>query len=390
MLGLISLLPLAFALAPPTAVVAANTHHSKIVDVKATAPGTKLIVNRPLTTTDVTEIVMAQFAAVSNISSFFDGASVISGTYAISTHTAIPENPLDTCFFAIHGIGADHTYWDFKDPSDDINHYSFVEAATARGYPVVTYDRLGVGASAKPDGADVVQSTIQVEIAHQLIQKVRAGDFEGLKCGKVIGIGHSFGSIQTQAVTANYPADLDGAVLTGYSQELAGLPGAFSAWHSTVANEVSPRFKSNKDTTYWAWASAISGHYGFIYTPGVTASAAKEFEAGKQTYTIGEFLTIFNVQTPARTFKGPVTVVTGQQDTIFCSANCFGGKNGASVLPDVAALYPAVTSFSSNVITNTGHGLNFHIAAPKAYAYILDWAKAEGLEVKPIKGRDEL
>jgi len=91
--------------------------------------------------------------------------------------------------FAIHGINADHTYYQFGYNKS----YNYIEAATRAGYAVFTYDRLGVGLSAKPDGIKAVQSATEVEIAHQLIQKLRStGNY-----GKITGIGHSYGSIQT-------------------------------------------------------------------------------------------------------------------------------------------------------------------------------------------------
>lgn len=69
-----------------------------------------------------------------------------------------------------------------------------------------SYDRLGVGKSDTPDGLNVVQAPLEVEIAHQLIQMLRAGKFGHFS--KVVGVGHSFGSIITQAITSQYPADL--------------------------------------------------------------------------------------------------------------------------------------------------------------------------------------
>lgn len=94
-------------------------------------------------------------------------------------------------------------------PQDFGPGYSYVDLAASNGYATFFYDRLGVGASSSPtDGVNVVQAALEVAILHQLIGKVRAGQFSGIKPTKVIGAGHSFGSILTQAITYSYPGDL--------------------------------------------------------------------------------------------------------------------------------------------------------------------------------------
>lgn len=56
--------------------------------------------------------------------------------------------------------------------------------------PKLTSFVVGVGQSDKPDGLDVVQSAMEVEILHTLIQNMRSSG----KFSKVVGIGHSYGS----------------------------------------------------------------------------------------------------------------------------------------------------------------------------------------------------
>lgn len=84
-----------------------------------------------------------------------------------------------------------------------------------------SYDRLGVGKSDTPDGLNVVQAPLEVEIAHQLIQMLRAGKFGHFS--KVVGVGHSFGSIITQAITSQYPADLGMFFSSSSSSSLSNL-----------------------------------------------------------------------------------------------------------------------------------------------------------------------
>lgn len=82
-----------------------------------------------------------------------------------------------------------------------------MDVAAQYNYATFFYDRLGVGESSKPDFL-TVQSPLEVEIANCLAKSLREGLFSNMKFSKVIGAGHSFGSIITQAITAMYPSSL--------------------------------------------------------------------------------------------------------------------------------------------------------------------------------------
>jgi pimeloyl-ACP methyl ester carboxylesterase len=46
---------------------------------------------------------------------------------------------------------------------------------------------------------------------------LRNGDIGGQKFSKVVGVGYSYGSVQTQALTATLPTALDAVILQGFS-----------------------------------------------------------------------------------------------------------------------------------------------------------------------------
>lgn len=88
-------------------------------------------------------------------------------------------------------------YWDFA-PG-----YSYVDVAVQAGHGAFFYDRLGVGKSSTPDALSVVQAPLEVEILHSLITTLKSGSISNSTFSTVIGTGHSFGSILTQAITRN-------------------------------------------------------------------------------------------------------------------------------------------------------------------------------------------
>lgn len=46
---------------------------------------------------------------------------------------------------------------------------------------------------------------------------LRSGGVGGQNFTKIVGVGHSYGSVQTVALTATLPNALDGVILQGFS-----------------------------------------------------------------------------------------------------------------------------------------------------------------------------
>jgi hypothetical protein len=68
---------------------------------------------------------------------------------------------------------------------------SFAESAAAQGWSTLSYDRLGVGRSAHPDGIDVVQINYEIAQAAAINAALRAGKLSDLgSFKKIVGVGH--------------------------------------------------------------------------------------------------------------------------------------------------------------------------------------------------------
>jgi hypothetical protein len=176
---------------------------SGYVTVKAAATNTKLNLDEPVSQSASTQIFVEYFQSTSNFANVtIGGKETILGSYNIDAKLCLPKSspiaPVPTLHFLIHGINFDKSYW-------DIPGSSYLDAAAAAGYATFSYDRLGVGASDHPNPIQVVQSELQVEIAHQLILSLRNGSIGGNSFTKVVGIGHSYGSIQSIGLAARYP-----------------------------------------------------------------------------------------------------------------------------------------------------------------------------------------
>lgn len=63
-----------------------------------------------------------------------------------------------------------------------------------------------------------MQGPIDLAVATKIAQMLRDGS-TGHAFSKVVGVGHSYGAVQMQGLTATAPTLLDGVLLQGYSTD---------------------------------------------------------------------------------------------------------------------------------------------------------------------------
>ena len=80
---------------------------------------------------------------------------------------------------------------------------------------------------------------------------------------------------------------------------------------------------------------------------------------------------------PNPRFTGPVDVVDGRLDFAACGGNCDYPVDLAAAL--IPALYPrAANGSQSYLVPESGHNINAHYTAPKAYVQINAFLTANG------------
>jgi pimeloyl-ACP methyl ester carboxylesterase len=348
---------------------------SGIVDVTASGNNVQISLQEPANQTDVTELVVGDVQINSTLSDqVVGGENRISESYGIYSQLCFPNGTINatTVQFLIHGVGFDRTYWNIAP------NYSYVDYAAEQGYTTFFYDRLGVGLSDHQDPIETVQAELQVAIAHELIQLLRTGAIANQSFEHVVGVGHSFGSIQTAAITARFPDDLDAAVLTGFSASSTGVAIFSSGLDLTIASQNSPLRFADLSNGYLIANSIESNQFAFFRAPGFDQALLNTAEATKQTFSVGEILTQGSIDMRSTKFTGPIDVVDGENDLPFCQGNCLLPENQAAAVKDI--LYPAASNGSDYYIAEgAGHGLNLHYAAPKAYEHIQNFIMKNGL-----------
>ncbi|KAF2732222.1 alpha/beta-hydrolase [Polyplosphaeria fusca] len=348
------------------------------IKVTASANNTKLLVKSPTGQPDLTQTTVDMATAGVNYAATVNGGpNHVSGTYRLYVKLCEPVDPdaalkVQTLQFLNHGGTLDHTYWDLA-PG-----YSYVDAAAAAGYATFNYDRLGYGLSDHPDPNQVVQAALQREIAHQIIGVLRKSTVGGKRIKNVVGVGHSAGSALTMAIAAKYPADFDALILTGISTSVEGVVIAQIAFNLIpAALDPSGRF-DGLDKGYLTQGAVVQDfQFPFYRYPDFDSTIFRKQFDTRQTTVFGELLTFNSVVAPQPAYTAPVDVVLGQQDYIFCQANCSYPKDQAQTF--VNALFPASRSKSTFLQPNSGHLIAQHYTAGKGFAHSLEFLKSNSL-----------
>lgn len=266
------------------------------------------------------------------------------------------------------------------------DQYSWVSSASQNGYPTLAIDRLGNGLSDHPDPTLVVQYPAQVEAIHQLLAKVKSGTANLPRLfSKIIYAGHSYGSLLANDLVVKYPTDVDALILTAYSSSfLLSVPGAALNAILLPAAVVEPIRFLGFALGYLDFSNRVGFDYLF-FSPGNYDAAVESFNyANRGTVAAGEIATAaLTIQQTA--YTGPVYMVSGQHDAIFCNpltlqssnnVNC-GDSNGG-FLADTKSLYPRASSFDVFAVPNAGHCWQLHFSAAAAFGTVHDWIAGKG------------
>ncbi|MCJ1310978.1 hypothetical protein MMC25_004647 [Agyrium rufum] len=307
------------------------------------------------------------------------GTNSITGTYNIFSKVCFPNNAsavagLQTVQLLIHGATLDHTYW------DTAPGYSYVDAVADAGYATFSYDALGTGLSDHPDPLQVVQAPLHVEVAHQMIYALREATLEGRKFKHLTGVGHSAGSTIMQGVTTKYPADYDAIILSGTSTSFASINAATAGFALELARlDPSGRFSQLPNGYFSQGAVVQAVQFSFWRYPNFDPKILQlQFET-RQTNTLGELLTLGSIIAPSTGYTGPVDVVNGLNDFVFCGGDCTYPTSQAQAVIDL--FYPAASKTGSQTYLqpDSGHVLAQHYNAADGYNHMIKFLQQNGI-----------
>ena len=324
-----------------------------------------------LALTALTASVLAQSAPSSRIAcERFTIQSALSDTdvtkYTVAGTLCSPSGTQGrTVQVLLSGSFYDQSYWDFPYQPEV---YSYVRAMNAAGYATLAFDRPGVGLSGKPP-ADKLSGDAYAFVTNRMVTELRKGIFSSKRFGKVVLVGHSFGS-STAVETAITYKNVDGLVLTALLHAFGPGGEKFNPAVYLAADDA--RFKLQ--TLPAGYLTLRPGDAGrtllFLNVANTDPNVTAVDEATKWTTAGGEansFLKIVTTPAITQVLKLPILSVNGALDSIFCSPpDCPQAK-------DEAKSYSSEAKVQISVIPNTAHAINLHKSAPETYGLIRAW-----------------
>ena len=331
------------------------------------------------------------------------GNITVSGTFDISAQLCIPPNGAKKTNLqvATHGLIFDKRYWDV---AINASEYSYVDAALAAGYSILTYDRLGTGLSDKPDAYTIVQAPLELQILHEILMQARTGELlqharrakplgssttattsvlPAVTFEKIIHVGHSFGSFLTTALLATYPDSTDAAVITGFIPQSGGLTLTSAGIQYAAEND--PALFADRGSGYVVSGTPSALQAGFFSARANATARLGGFEpallaygfAIRQPATVAEWLGGANLNLGAAPgFRGPLQIVLAEFDFPVCRGDC----RTAYSLDALRKAYPNVKApIDVYVQPGTGHGITLHRGARVGYQATIDWLDRNGL-----------
>jgi len=310
------------------------------------------------------------------------GYETVTGTYNLAATYCRPDSGAPNVIQVLtHGIGFDRSYWDFP-----LNHYNYSyvnEAVDQYGFATIAYDRPGIGQSSHGEPVNEIQAYLEVSALTALTTEIRAGKVQGVpQFGKVVHVGHSFGSEHTYLLTAMNPKISDGIALTGFSTNGSFVP-YFALGGNFVDVKTNAALAPQYAHGYLAAGDASAVQTNFFspgaFDPAVLAAAVST----GQPVTIGELLTIGGEIGVPNTFAGPVLIVTGERDIPYCGGNCLAPPAGYASIPAAAkSSFKNAGVFDVVIVPGAGHGLNLEFSHPFTYSTINNFFVQNGASPK--------
>ncbi|MEV8509661.1 alpha/beta hydrolase [Actinoplanes sp. NPDC051475] len=283
--------------------------------------------------------------------------------YRLAGWLCRPARTTTTVQLLIPGLTYTHGYWTGPDP-----HSDYTAAALAAGDAVYLIDRISTGSSDRPP-ADQVTTTTEATVTHQAVRALRDGTIG--RFTRVVGVGHSYGSVISMAEAATYH-DVDALVLTGLLHDIRiDEMTRFTTDLYPAASD--PKFTDSTPPDGYLTTRPGSRPRYFLDRSTAVRSAASWDEQTKTTATTGELtFTPDDELAYSRAITVPVLFVMGTTDALFCGTGqpC---TTPADICQREHTAFPIGTPLAAATISRTGHSINLHRTAPQAFTAIAAW-----------------
>ncbi|RYC61694.1 hypothetical protein CHU98_g4513 [Xylaria longipes] len=265
-----------------------------------------------------------------------------------------------------HGIIESKLYW--RPTFENSQEYSFVDAAVAAGYSVISYDRIGVGSSSKVNALNDAQFQVETAVLNSLVDYAH----NTMNATKVGLVGHSYGSYITAASASQ--SKVDAIILTGFSGNFSYFGPFVAGAGFRVARMQDPLRWGALDSGYLTSSDLYAETYTYYTEPYFEHRIAEwSYNVGSEPFALAELPTVLSTTIDYEAIKGSVLVLQGQYDVSACGGNCVG------LLEATGALFSGATAVETVDDLPSGHNLNLHKVAPQAFQMMFDFLHRHGV-----------
>lgn len=245
-------------------------------------------------------------------------------TYTVRGHLTGPTSALDSTeptsgTLYLHGLELGEWFWQL--PVDGFNH---AEELAKSGHVSVTIDRLGYGASDHESGYKSCVGT-HANIAHQIVQQLRAGTYGGSlhpKFARVALAGHSLGGAIAQVEAYTFK-DVDAVAILSYADTALSLSAVLTStsWGPTCGLGGKP---SDKGAPGYVFFTRDQADYRKNFLAQAPPEVFEYADGERRLNPCGDLLSAV----PAAVVSGislnrikiPVLLLMGNKDLVFDSS----------------------------------------------------------------------
>ncbi|WP_419992787.1 alpha/beta hydrolase [Streptomyces boninensis] len=288
--------------------------------------------------------------------------------WTLAAELLVPAGGASTVQVLLPGLTYDRRYWTVPGELDYSAHM------LRAGHAVLLLDRLGTGASSRPDGHQVNLDS-HVASIHHVVQELRTGTPAGRWFPRVVTIGHSYGS-GLAIVEAARHRDVDAVVVTGMLHAQSGFYKKVDKVHEFFhpAGQDPLLAGSGAPADYLTQRPGRRARM-LEYAPGIDPELSDYNERIKSTATWGEGNSLPETYLAeySRAIEVPVLVVVGEHDALFAGDDIGFAAESTAVQQYEQDYYSPSAQLEAHVIPGCGHSLNLHRDAPRCYALTRAW-----------------
>lgn len=271
-----------------------------------------------------------------------------------------------------HGDGYAEYFWRY--PGDD--DYNYVDEMARRGHVSVSIDRLGYGASDKPNGNSLCFG-VEADVLHQIVGQLRQGSYHGDRTPRFdrVGlVGHSAsGLIADQEAAAFHDVDALGVLDSGSlnATPLVLQRAAEQQARCALAPDATAALLNPRSPAGYAALEADGAQFSSDHISNVEPEIARDLvdrrtkDACAGTRNSAQALAGNPVRNNLITV--PVLVLAGAQDKLFPNPGLH------------AATYTHSSRVTVREVRDAGHAVAFARTAPDFHNDMDDWLDSTGL-----------